>query len=185
MVPGALTNFFMASAGAAAALLGLLFVSISISPEEKITATAAVEKRISAYSALISLMNAFIISLVALIPGNFGVFVLIFSVVSFSITLQNGYELLRPHEGASSMGRRIVLTVLNAAAYVAEGYNGVQLIIDPHDASPVYGLTVLLLVVYMLSVIRAWELLGGMRRSPAALSAHAKRHSVEKGAQDE
>ena len=34
MVPGALTNFFIASVGAAAALLGLLFVSLSISPEE-------------------------------------------------------------------------------------------------------------------------------------------------------
>jgi hypothetical protein len=51
MVPDALTNFFIASVGAGAALLGLLFVSIS--PEEKITAHASVEKRISAYSALI------------------------------------------------------------------------------------------------------------------------------------
>ena len=106
MVPDALTNFFIASVGAGAALLGLLFVSISISPEEKITAHASVEKRIGAYSALISLTNAFIISLVALIPGNFGIFVLIFSVSSFTITFQNGIELLRPLEGASNLIRR-------------------------------------------------------------------------------
>ena len=66
MVPGVLTNFFIASAGAGAALLGLLFVSISISPEEKITLHASVETRLSAYSALISLTNAFLVSLVLL-----------------------------------------------------------------------------------------------------------------------
>jgi hypothetical protein len=186
MVPDALTNFFIASTGASAALLGLLFVSISISPEEKITTTASVEKRISAYSALISLMNAFTVSLVALIPGNFGLFVLIFSVIFFSITLQNGIELLRPHEGASNLARRLTLTLLNLFAYTAEGYNGVRLIITPHDSSPVYVLTVLLLVVYFSSIVRAWELLGGARRkSTHLLSAHSKQHSVEKGTPDE
>ena len=169
MVPDALTNFFIASAGAGAALLGLLFVSISISPEEKITANALVEKRISASSALLSLTNAFIISLVALIPGTFGIFVLIFSVISFTFTLQNGIELLRPHEGASNLARRLILTLLNLFAYIAEGYYAVRLIINPHDSTPVYALTTLLLVVYILGIIRAWELLGGARRTPTHL----------------
>jgi len=169
MVPNALTNFFIASAGAGAALLGLLFVSISISPEEKITPNAFVEKRISAYSALLSLTNAFIISLVALIPGTFGIFVLIFSVISFTITLQNGIELLRPHEGASSLARRLILTFLDLFAYIADGYYAVRLIINPHDSTPVYALTTLLLVVYILGIIRAWELLGGARRTPTHL----------------
>ena len=177
MVPSALTNFFIASAGAGAALLGLLFVSISISPEEKITATASIEKRISAYSALVSLTNAFIISLVALIPGTFGIFVLIFSVIAFSITLQNGIELFRPHEGASSVARRLILTLLNLLAYLAECYTAVRLIITPHDSSPVYALTTLLLVVYILSIVRAWELLGGARRKPPhLLTTHPKQH---------
>jgi len=169
MVPGDLTNFFSTSAGAAAALLGLLFVSISVSPEEKITATASVEKRINAYSALVSLTNAFIISLAALIPGIFGIFVLIVSVGSFGITLQNGIELLRPHEGASNLAFRLILTLLNLFAYLAEGYIAVRLLITPHDSSPVYALTTLLLVVYILGIFRAWELLGGARPKPPYL----------------
>ncbi len=182
MVPGTLTNFFIASAGAGAALLGLLFVSISISPEEKITANASVEKRISAYSALISLTNAFIISLVALIPGTFGIFVLISSVVTFAITLQNGIELLRPHVGQSSLARRLILTLLNLFAYIAEGYYAVRLIIDPHDSGPDYALTTLLLIVYVLSVVRAWELLGGARRTPThLLTDHPKEHTSPPG----
>jgi hypothetical protein len=169
MVPDALTNFFSASVGASAALLGLLFVSISISPEAKISATASTEKRIGAYSALISLTNAFIISLVALLPGNFGIFVLIFSVGSFIITLPYGIELLRPHKGPSNLARRLILTLLNLFAYLAEGYTAVRLIMNPHDSSPVSTLTTLLLVVYISSIVRAWELLGGARRSLAHL----------------
>ena len=174
MVPDALTNFFITSAGASAALLGLLFVSISISPEEKITLHASVETRLSAYSALISLTNAFLVSLVALIPGTFGIFVLIFSVISFIITLQNGFELLRPHQGASNLARRLILTLLNVFAYLAEGYNAVRLIMNPHDSAQVYGLTGLLLVVYISSIVRAWELLGGALRRPPHLPPNRK-----------
>jgi len=185
MVPDALTNFFITSVGAAAALLGLLFVSLSISPEEKITANVSVETRISAYSALLSLTNAFIISLVALIPGNFGIFVLIFSVISFTITLQNGIELLRPHEGASNLARRLILTLLDLFAYIAEGYYAVRLIINPHDSTPVYALTTLLLVVYILGIIRAWELLGGARRTPThLLTAHPKQQTSSPSADE-
>lgn len=182
MVPGTLTNFFIASAGAGAALLGLLFVSISISPEEKITANALVEKRVSAYSALISLTNAFIISLAALIPGTFGIFVLISSAVTFAITFQNGFELLRPHAGQSNLARRLGLTLLNLFAYSAEGYYAVRLVITPRDSAPVYALTTLLLIVYVLSIVRAWELLGGVRRTAThLLTAHPKQQTPPPG----
>ena len=182
MVPNALTNFFIASVGAGAALLGLLFVSISISPEEKITANASVEKRVSAYSALISLTNAFFISLVALIPGTFGIFVLISSIVTFAIALQNGVELLRPHAVLSNLARRLGLTLLNLFAYSAEGYYAVRLVMNPRDSAPVYALTTLLLIVYVLSIVRAWELLGGARRTAThLLTAHPKQHTSSPG----
>ena len=171
MVPDALTNFFIASTGAGAALLGLLFVSLSISPEEKITLNASIEKRVSAYGALGSLINAFFISLVALIPGNFGTAVLIFGVLSFVIVVQNSIPLLRPHKDASNLARRIITTVLNLGVYVAQCYYAVQLILNPHNSDPVYSLTTLLLVVYVLGVFRAWELLGGTRNRPMRLLA--------------
>ena len=185
MVPGALTNFFIASVGAGAALLGLLFVSVSISPEEKISANASIEKRIGAYGALASLTNAFTISLVALIPGTFGIFVLIFSVATFAVTLQNGVELLQPHEEPSKLARRLTLTLLSLFAYIAEGYSAVRLISNPRDSSPVYALATLLVIVYVLSVVRAWELLGGMRRSPAhLLTTHLKDRTSSPGADE-
>lgn len=175
MVPDALTNFFIASAGTSAALLGLLFVSVSISPEEKISTNAAVEKRIGASAALVSLTNAFIISLVALIPGTFGIFVLISSALTFAITLQDGTELLRTHEGASTLARRLTLTLLSLFAYIAEGFSAVRLISNPRDSSPAYALAILLVIVYAISIVRAWELLGGVRRIPTHVRTAKKK----------
>jgi hypothetical protein len=45
----------------------------------------------------------------------------------------------------------------------------VRLIMNPHDSAQVYGLTSLLLVVFILSIVRAWELLGGALRRPPHL----------------
>lgn len=173
MVPASFAAFFSASASAGAALLGLLFVSISISPEEKITANADVEKRISAYSALNSLINAFFISLAALLPGNFGVPVVIFGVLSLTITLENGFEVLHSQQATRSLLHRIFFTALNLLTYVAQCYYGFLLIRHPKDSSPVTSLTALLLVVYVLGIVRAWQLLGGMRRTPITKLIHS------------
>lgn len=169
MVPGTFTNFFIASAGAGAALLGLLFVSLSIAPEEKITADASVEKRTGAHGALSSLMNAFFVSLIALLPTNVSIAFIIFSGISFAITLQNGIELLRPHEGASHIIRRLIIILANLLIYVLECYYAVLLLLNPHDPEPVYVLANILLFVYGFGIIRAWELLGGTRRIPINL----------------
>ena len=77
------------------------------------------------------------------------------------------------------------ISFLNLFAYIAEGYYAVRLIITPHDSSPVYALTTLLLVVYILSILRAWELLGGARRRPThLLTAHPKQHTSSHSADE-
>jgi hypothetical protein len=68
MVPDAFHDYFIASAGAAAALVGLLFVAVSIAPERTVTRSAPVERRTVALSAYTALLNAFFLSLVALLP---------------------------------------------------------------------------------------------------------------------
>src|SRR5258706_4933834 len=68
VVPPEFANFFIASAGAGAALVGLLFVAVSIAPEQLVTRRAPMERQAVAGSAFTALMNAFFISLVALIP---------------------------------------------------------------------------------------------------------------------
>jgi hypothetical protein len=164
MVPDSFTNFFIASTGAGAALLGLLFVSISISPEDKISENAEVERRVSAQGALTLLINAFFISLAALLPSNYGMPVIIFAGICFVLTLRNSITLLRPHPDASKLSSRLTVVIANLLAYLAQGYYGILLIMNPKNPAPVYSLTTLLLVVYVLGIFRAWQLLGGMRK---------------------
>src|SRR6266852_5521859 len=61
VVPPEFANFFIASASAGAALVGLLFVAVSIAPEQLVTRRAPVERQAVAGSAFTALMNAFFI----------------------------------------------------------------------------------------------------------------------------
>src|SRR5260370_22343121 len=96
MIPAAFANFFIASAGAGAALVGLLFVAVSIAPEQLVTRRAPMERQAVAGSAFTALMNAFFISLVALIPHfNVGFIIVPFISVCLVTTRIQAWQLLR------------------------------------------------------------------------------------------
>src|SRR5262249_59061145 len=62
MVPSDFNAYFSASATAAAALVGLLFVAISLAPESTVARSAPLRRRAIAVSAFTGLLNAFFIS---------------------------------------------------------------------------------------------------------------------------
>jgi len=68
LVPSDFSVFFASSAGVAGALIGLLFVAISVAPAEP-TAAQQVEFDIRAGVAFSALTDALTVSLFALIPG--------------------------------------------------------------------------------------------------------------------
>jgi hypothetical protein len=67
VVPPEFANFFIASASAGAALVGLLFVAVSIAPEQIVTHRAPMERQAVAGGAFTALINAFFSSLAALL----------------------------------------------------------------------------------------------------------------------
>lgn len=96
MVPPEFANFFIASASAGAALVGLLFVAVSLAPENIVTRRAPMERQAVAGSAFTALMNAFFISLFALIPHfNFGFVIVPFISLYLLTTLIQAWQLLR------------------------------------------------------------------------------------------
>jgi hypothetical protein len=164
VVPPEFLNFFIASTGAGAALVGLLFVAVSLAPEQIVASQAPVERRAVAGSAFTALINAFFISLVALIPHfNFGTLVVPFSSVSLLTSLFQAWSLLRLRKGWQSFLRRAFLVCLSVGLYGLELWNAVGLIIDPTQVGYIFNLLFVLLSVIFLGLVRAWELLGAQR----------------------
>ncbi len=49
---------------------------------------------------------------------------------------------------------------VSLAVYAAEGYCGVRLLLSPDDPLAIEGIAIVLILLYALGIIRAWELLG-------------------------
>ncbi|HEX6553985.1 MAG TPA: hypothetical protein VF026_14555 [Ktedonobacteraceae bacterium] len=164
MVPAAFANFFLASTGAAAALVGLLFVAVSIAPEQTVLEGASLENRARAGSAFTALLNAFFVSLAALIPSsNLGWTALVLSLIGLFNTLLLGWNLLSQRSHWPDMVRRVVILVVSLVLYGFELYYAVQLLRFPGQSNPLFALTSLLLGIYGVGLVRAWELIGVRR----------------------
>jgi hypothetical protein len=161
MVPAPYITFLLASAGASAALVGLLFVAISVAPDRVFGRKAVAQHQTEALSAFTALVNAFLISLGGLDPGiNIGTLALVMGLLALSQTL----ALLRlwpswRHE--QRMVRGLILFVVSAGAYGYEIWTAQYLIRTPKDTNALDTLLGLLLGAYAIGLVRAWELLGG------------------------
>jgi hypothetical protein len=164
VIPPAFANFFIASASAGAALVGLLFVAVSLAPEQNVTRQAPQERQAVAGSAFTALINAFFISLAALIPNvTFGLVVVPISGFCLLTSLIQAWPLLRRRRDWLSFLRRAFLVVLSIVLYGTELLNGYQLLMTPSQSGIVYGLVSCLIVAFAVGLVRAWELLGAQR----------------------
>ena len=164
MVPSEFKDFFTASTGAGAALIGLLFVVIAIAPERIVMGSAPTERRAVASSSFTALLNAFFISFGALLPqSNMGWFTLVMSTIGLINSLFLGLgELRRPPNWQAGI-RRVVLILVSLVLYGFELYYAILLLRSPNNTDFVSTLATLVMGVYGLGIIRAWELLGASR----------------------
>jgi hypothetical protein len=159
------TDFFLASAGAGAALVGLLFVAVSVNPGRNVGPAAPPERQAVAASAFTALINAFFISLAALIASNtLGDVTILVSSLSIVATLRLIGDLFAPHLSTGAYVRRVVFLAICLLVYGLQLYNGVEYIRPPVDVGYAYALAYLLLAVYAMGLTRAWQLLGARRR---------------------
>jgi hypothetical protein len=159
-VIGPFHDFFLAGAGVAGALTGLLFVAISVSPHRVTGEGADPAHRVRAAAALTAFTNAMTISLLALIPSTHlgkattivagaGVLFVVASLLSLRQIRQA--QRVRLREASFLAG----MLVLFAAQLVA----GVQLSLHGRT-STVNTIAILTVVCFLVGIARAWELIG-------------------------
>jgi len=164
MVPSEFKDFFVASTSAGAALVGLLFVAIAVAPERFVMGGAPSERRAVASSAFTALINAFFISFGALLPySNIATLSLVMSSIGLVNSLFLGLtELRRPPNWRAGI-RRAILILTSLILYGFELYYTILLLRSPGDTGSVLVLADLVIGVYGLGILRAWELLGASR----------------------
>jgi hypothetical protein len=164
MVSPGLVGFFSASASAGAALIGLIFVAVSIAPEKTVMVGAPLERQAVAASAYTALINAFFISLFALIPGtSVGWVALVMDLLGLWSTVFLGWSLLKHPAGWQNTVRRLAMIVLGVVLYGFGLYVAILLINAPSNSFASYTVATLVGVAYGLGLLRAWQLLGARR----------------------
>jgi hypothetical protein len=172
MIPVTFSNFFLAMAGAGAGLIGLLFVAISINPERVLGVEGQPEHQAMAESTFTALVNGFFLSCAALIPvGGIGYVGMVFAALGLVATGRLALRLTRSHLSASPSRRARWLRVwrisfINVISLVFYGYEffiSSQLTRSPLSIDRLVTLCDILLALYGVALVRAWELLGARR----------------------
>jgi hypothetical protein len=159
MVPEAFTNFFLGTAGVSGALIGLLFVAISVAPE-RATQRANLQFDLRAAKAFSAFSNALVISLFALIPTiDLGTTAIIVGAVSVASCV--AMALLTLHEGPSgSRTTELARIVVQGAVFAYEIVVGFQVAGTTGDQGGVETLAILVVVMFLIGMARSWQLLG-------------------------
>ena len=155
MVPDSFTGYFTAAAAAASALIGLLFVAVSLRPDDIFADITPGGGKALASSSFTGLVNGFFLSMAALIPGkNLGVSSAVLAVFCISQTL-------RLHRRLGTARSSVLTSVASVAIFIVQLAAGIGLTTHPHNVTFVKILAWVTITSFMVALFRAWALLRG------------------------
>lgn len=159
MVPLSFHDFFSGCATIAGALIGLLFVAISVSPEKLTGDTARTDHQVKAGAAFSALVNTMVIALVALLPGaNLGEAGLILAAAGLATTFVLIFVLYREHGKVKRGDATMFLIML--VLYGLQLANAIKLGAARHDVNGVNNQGLLAIAFFLFGIARAWQLVG-------------------------
>ena len=163
MVPDSIHDFFVASGSAAGALIGLMFVAISVASERLTRAEAGAQHyRIRAAAAITAFTNALAVSLFALIPVHkIGPTSTAVAVVGLTFVAAALLSLIRLRQVRWGTLHDALFLIVLAITFVIQLIEGIDVIAHPGDSGAVATIAIVVVVCFLIGIGSAWQLVGG------------------------
>ena len=170
-------NFFITSAGASAAILGLLVVAVSVVNADDANPTTRELRTVLAGSAFVALVDIFIVSIVALTGGSvvFGLSSLAMAIVGLLATRRLIPRAKRAGNfspGSRTRKLNIVFAAISAVAYPVQLGLAVALLADTQSGALQRALVLVIVALYCSALGRSWVVTGITRRGQEAASTN-------------
>ena len=158
-----MNDFFTGSASVAGALIGLLFVAISVASDRLRAATDGQVHRIRAVAALTAFTNSLSVSLFSLIPGHkIGPTAISVAAVGLAFVVASLLSLIRLRRQVRWTTVRDALFLIGLAfTFVIQLLAGIDVTAHPGNSGDVDTIAILVVICFLLGIGRSWELIGG------------------------